>query len=200
MLEDFAARGMGGRWMAMQDQELFFSRDARQPLEAGRGEMLGPRRAAPDLAAGFTLLELVLVLVIVGIGFSVVAPALGERMSARRARQVAHELRAAMEYERIEAIRSGGERVLIVDPEKNAYWIGEDRVIEIPPRDGRLLPKGRSTDDQGRVGFHFYPDGVTSGGEVVLERVRGLSRLRYRVRLDPLLGTATISQGGEEPS
>src|SRR3990170_5022670 len=72
VLEDFAARGMGGRWMAMQDQELFFSRDARQPLEAGRGEMLGPRRAAPDLAAGFTLLELVLVLVIVGIGFSVV--------------------------------------------------------------------------------------------------------------------------------
>jgi general secretion pathway protein H len=151
-------------------------------------------RRALRAERGFTLLELVLVLLIAGIGLAVVVPSLGRQVGAWRVQQIARQLRATMEYARVQAIRSGEERVLIVDRENNAYWLVGEPAVRVSPQEGRLLPRGRWMDEEGQVGFYFYPDGVTSGGEVAVERVRGLSRLGYRVRLDPLLGTASVSE------
>ncbi len=145
--------------------------------------------------AGLTLLELVLVMLIIGIGLAVVAPTLGRGIGASRVRQTARQIRAAMEYQRVQAVRSGKEQVLIVDPDQNNYWIGEkDKVVSVPPENVRLQARGRWVDDEGKVAFRFYPDGMTSGGEVLVERRRGVSLVRYLIYLDPLLGIATMTE------
>ena len=145
--------------------------------------------------AGLTLLELILVLFIVGLGLAVVAPALGTRMGTSQVRRTARQVRAAMEYQRVQAVRSGKERVMIVDPDRNSYWVGEEEgVVSVPPEDGLLRARGRWVDEEGKVAFRFYPDGITSGGEVLVEQRRGVSFVRYLIRLDPLLGTATVSE------
>jgi len=145
--------------------------------------------------AGLTLLELILVLLIIGLGVAVVTPALGTKMGISRARRTARQIRAAMEYQRLQAVRSGKERVLIVNPDRNSYWVGEEEgVVSVPPEDGLLRARGRWVDEEGKVAFRFYPDGMTSGGEVLVERRRGVSFVRYLIRLDPLLGTTTVAE------
>jgi type II secretory pathway pseudopilin PulG len=161
-----------------------------------RVEMALVKRISPSRRQlGLTLLELILVLLIIGLGLAVVAPALGTKVSTGRARLAARQIRAAMEYQRVQAVRSGKERVLIVDPDQNNYWIGEEEgIVSVPPEDGLLRAKGRWMDEDGKVAFRFYPDGMTSGGEVLVEKRQGVSFVHYVIRLDPLLGSATVAE------
>lgn len=192
--------------MAHQESEILRCRNIAEKLGSEPLAIMQRDRAEAKMAlvkkvshsrrqTGLTLLELILVLLIIGIGLAVVAPALGTRMGTSRARWTARQIRAAMEYQRVQAVRSGKERVLIVDPDRNSYWVGkEEGIVSVPPKDGLLRARGRWVDEEGKVAFRFYPDGMTSGGEVLVERRRGVSFVRYLIRLDPLLGTATVTE------
>ena len=144
-------------------------------------------------ASGFTLLELLLVLVIVAIAATLVAPAIGNRFTAADPRQVIVQLRAAMELMRVRAIEDGKEEVLVVAPEAGRYWHeGGEGEVTVPPESGELIARGRFTRDTGEVEFHFYPDGTNSGGEVRIGKPRSEGGKAYELMLNPLLGTATI--------
>src|SRR3954471_1049995 len=69
----------------------------------------GPRPPAPELRTpnGFTLLELLLVLVILAVAATLVVPAIGTRFTSADPRQVMVQLRAAMELMRVRAIEDG---------------------------------------------------------------------------------------------
>ena len=144
-------------------------------------------------ASGFTLLELLLVLVIVATAATLVAPAIGNRFTAADPRQVIVQLRAAMELMRVRAIEDGKEEILVVAPEDGRYWHeGGEGEVTVPPESGELTAQGRFTRDTGEVEFHFYPDGTNSGGEVRIEKPRSEGGKAYGLMLNPLLGTATI--------
>jgi len=144
-------------------------------------------------ASGFTLLELLLVLVIVAIAATLVAPAIGNRFTAADPRQVIVQLRAAMELMRVRAIEDGNEEVLVVAPEDGRYWHeGGEGEVTVPAESGELTAQGRFTRDTGEVEFHFYPDGTNSGGEVRIGKPRSEGGKAYGLILNPLLGTATI--------
>ena len=143
--------------------------------------------------SGFTLLELLLVLVIVAMTAALVAPAIGTRFTSADPRQAIAQLRAAMELMRVQAIEEGKEEILVVAPEDGRYWHeGGDGGGIIPPESGELVAQGRFTRETGEVEFHFYPDGTNSGGEVRIEKPRNESGKMYSLLLNPLLGTATI--------
>ncbi|MEW6297668.1 MAG: GspH/FimT family pseudopilin [Thermodesulfobacteriota bacterium] len=143
---------------------------------------------------GFTLLELILVLVILSVAMAVVGPAISSRLKSGDPRRTVRQLRAAMELMRVRAVQDGKEAVLVVAPEQNAYWSERDgSVVHIPPEGGELSARGRWVRTEGEVEFRFYPDGTNSGGEVRVEQRRGVEVTAYVLSLDPLLGTATIS-------
>jgi general secretion pathway protein H len=144
-------------------------------------------------ASGFTLLELILVLVIVAVAATLVAPAIGNRFTSADPRQTIVQLRAAMELMRVRAIEEGKEEVLVVAAEEGRYWHeGGDGEVLVPPESGELRARGRFTRETGEVEFHFYPDGTNSGGEVRIEKSRSEGGKIYGLTLNPLLGTATI--------
>lgn len=144
-------------------------------------------------ASGFTLLELLLVLVIIAVAATLVAPAIGTRFTSADPRQVMVQLRAAMEFMRVRAIEEGKEEVLVIAPEDHRYWHeGGDGGVTVPPESGELIVRGRFTRETGEVEFHFYPDGTNSGGEVRIEKPRNEGGKVYGLVLNPLLGTATI--------
>ncbi len=144
-------------------------------------------------APGFTLLELLLVLVIIATAAALVAPAIGSRFTSADPRQVMVQLRAAMELMRVRAIEDGKEKVLVIAPEDGRYWNeGGDGGGTVPPESGVLIARGRFTRETGEVEFHFYPDGTNSGGEVRIEKPRSEGGKVYGLTLNPLLGTATI--------
>jgi general secretion pathway protein H len=143
--------------------------------------------------SGFTLLELLLVLVIVAVAAALVAPAIGSRFTSADPRQAIVQLRAAMELMRVRAIEEGKEEILVVAPEDGRYWHeGGGEEASVPPESGTLVARGRFTRETGEVEFHFYPDGTNSGGEVRIEKPRSEGGKVYGLTLNPLLGTATI--------
>lgn len=142
---------------------------------------------------GFTLLELVLVLLIVSIALGIVGPAIGSRLNSGDIRRTAVQLRAAMQLMRVRAVQSGQEEILIVAPRSNTYRnVRGGQTVEIPPESGALSASGQWVHEEGQVEFHFYPDGTNSGGEVRIEKRTWGSVTAYVLWLDPLLGTATI--------
>lgn len=152
-----------------------------------------PMVSSNTRASGFTLLELLLVLVIVAVAAALVAPAIGTRFTSADPRQAIVQLRAAMEFMRVRAIEEGKEEVLVIAPEDHRYWHeGGEQEVTVPPESGELIARGRFTRETGEVEFHFYPDGTNSGGEVRIEKPRGEGGKVYGLVLNPLLGTATI--------
>lgn len=142
---------------------------------------------------GFTLLELILVLLIMGVAAALVGPAVGSRLLRADARRTAVQVRSVMDVMRVRAIRSAQEEVLVVDLRGNSYWReGGGAAVEVSPESGILSGRSRMVRENGQMEFHFYPDGTNSGGAIRVEQGRGVATNAYVIFLDPLLGIASI--------
>jgi len=145
--------------------------------------------------SGFTLLELILVLMIMGVAAALVGPAIGNRLLQADARRVALQLRSAADLMRVRAVQSGQEGVMVVDPQENTYWReGGSGAVQVAPESGVLSARSYWLRENGQVEFHFYPDGTNSGGIIRIAQERGAAATAYMVVLDPLLGLASITQ------
>ena len=170
---------------------------------------------ASNTEHGFTLIELILVLVIISIAFAVVAPAVGNRFGGSDPKRTAAQLRTTLELLRLRALTNGMEQRLVIDPEDNQYWQEsgrqvaarddneeesdhEDEQITSSDEDIQLSATSLWVREEGEVEFRFYPDGTNSGGEITIERQRGANAVAYIIALNPLLGTATVRYAGEE--
>ena len=141
---------------------------------------------------GFTLLELMLVMLIVAVAAALVGPAVGSRLLRADARRTAVQVRAAVELMRVHAVRSGREEVMVVDPEENSYGREGGGAVNVPTESGVLSAQSWWMRENGQAEFHFYPDGTNSGGAIRVEQGRGEGA--YVVLLDPLLGVASIER------
>ncbi|MBI3249789.1 MAG: GspH/FimT family pseudopilin [Deltaproteobacteria bacterium] len=143
-------------------------------------------------ARGFTLFELILVILIISVAAALVGPAIGSRLLQTNIRRTVLQLRSAVEVMRMHAVRSGREEVMVVDPRDNAYWReGGGEPVALSPDSALLSARSRWLRENGQAEFHFYPDGTNSGGAIRVEQGRG-SATAYVVVLDPLLGIASI--------
>ena len=144
---------------------------------------------------GFTLIELILVLLIMAVAAALVGPELTKRFTTADPRRVIVQIRAAMELMRVQAVQFGREEVLVVAPRTNVYWReGEGEKVEVAEESGALAARGFFVREEGEVEFRFYPDGTNSGGEVWIERERASGVTLYRLALKLLLGTVIISR------
>ncbi len=163
---------------------------------------------------GFTLIELILVLVIISVAFAIVAPAVGNRLGGSDPKRMATQLRTTLELLRLRALTDGIEQRLIIDPEGNQYWQESGR----PPAAREDSPEASDSEEEqmtsvgediqisatslweredGEVEFHFYSDGTNSGGEITIARQRPANGLAYTITLNPLLGTAAVRYAAE---
>ena len=158
---------------------------------------------------GFTLIELILVLVIISIAFAIVAPAVGNRFGGSDPKRTAAQLRTTLELLRLRALTDGIEQRLVIDPEDNQYWQEagrqvaarddseeesdhEDEQVTSSDEDIQLSATSLWVREEGEIEFRFYPDGTNSGGEITIEQQRGANEVAYTIALNPLLGTATV--------
>ncbi len=157
---------------------------------------------------GFTLIELILVLVIISIAFAIVAPAVGNRLGGNDPKRTAAQLRTTLELLRLRALTDGIEQRLVIDPEDNQYWQESGQVVaredgeeESERADEQVIASDEDLQfsatslwvrEEGEVEFRFYPDGTNSGGEITIAQQRGANEIAYIIALNPLLGTATV--------
>lgn len=126
------------------------------------------RRAAQR---GFTLIELIVVLVIAGLLMAAVPALFSAAFPGVELKSAARRTAATMRLARESAIRRGSESMLLVDLDQHRLELSGYRPLTLP--DGvavRLETASRDLIDERRGLIRFYPDGSSSGGRIILSR------------------------------
>ncbi len=145
---------------------------------------------------GFTLLELLVVLVIGVLLVSLAPPLLSGLSGASELRGAARQLAAGLRSARNEAVSRQREATLTLDLDRRRFGVtGDPREITLPEGLAlRLHTAQAEVVDAATGGIRFFPDGSSTGGSIT---VSGAKRA-YRVNVDWLTGAITIVE--EEPS
>lgn len=133
--------------------------------------------------AGFTLLELIVVLFIVGISLSIVVVAAGRIFEKTVFKETSKKVFITLKYARETAILGKTPVTFKVGEKGSSFWLEKDGVVE-----GRVqnLPERVSISGESII---FFPKGNSSGGLIKIkdEKERGCS-----IEVDPVLGKPTV--------
>jgi len=159
---------------------------ARKAAKVRTGTSSTGRRAA---AAGFTLLELLVVLAILGLVLTLATPGLGRALPGMELRAEARTIASALREARALAVGRNDETTLIIDLSGPTLRLGDRPPIRLSPRLGiSLLTASSESTGRGSGGISFFPDGTSTGGRVALV----LGESRRDVVVDWLTGTVSI--------
>lgn len=153
-------------------------------------------RPAPRLAAGeagFTLLELIVVLAIVAAATLLALPSAERSRRGLTVATTAAELAATLNAARAEAVRSNREQRVTIDLAGRRFHVEGLGTGHTLPREIGVtytVPAGEQAD-AGLAFFRFRPDGSSSGGEIRLATARQSARLE----VDWLTGRTRIAWG-----
>jgi general secretion pathway protein H len=156
-----------------------------------------PVRLERSSTAGFTLLELLAVLLILGLVAAVVVPSLGGG-AAVEVKSAARSLAAALRQTRNRALNDNRSATLALDVAKREFRLpGEQRTHRLPERVHIVLFTARSEQlsEQGGA-IRFFPDGSSTGGRITLS----IDSLRYLVNVDWLTGRVKVMESVVEES
>jgi general secretion pathway protein H len=145
-------------------------------------------------SSGFTLLELVLVLLLLGLSSLIVIPNIEKGLQNREVKGSALALAAVARELRSRALHDGIPRQLVLNLSQNSYRIERDREVILPPEVKFGEVAGGEMIDGGARQFLFFPNGSNHGGEIAL--LGGPHAFRYSIRLEPLTGKIAVLQGG----
>ena len=144
-----------------------------------------------DLNRGFTLVEIMVVLVIVALMMALVGSSISRNISGAQMRTAASKVAASIRYTRTQAILTKSEQVFLVDTEKLTYQAAEREAEELPEGMTVELNTARSElTSETAGGIRFYPDGGSTGGNVRLEANGRI----YRVNVAWLTGEASVER------
>jgi len=141
---------------------------------------------------GFTLIEMIVVLIIIALGMGLAVPMMEGGFDSREVRRAARQLASTMHYCRGEALATGTPQELIIDPTQNRIETTGGRWAVLTDRAVMERVLGGAVLGDGAVQVLFFPNGSTSGAEVVLASRRDRSQNRLRVLLDPLIGRVQV--------
>lgn len=139
--------------------------------------------------AGFTLVEVLLVVFLAALVMGLVGVSLAGRVSAAEARAAARDVMAGLRWTRARAILDKEERVFVVDADTRTWQAPEREAVTLPEGVEVVLTTARSElTGENAGGIRFFPDGGSTGGHVDLV-VRGRT---HRVDVAWLTGEATL--------
>lgn len=119
--------------------------------------------------AGFTLVEMLVVMMILAVAATIAAPLLSGGSDGLRLETASSELAAALRVTRSAAIVRNAETTLVVDVERRTF---ESAAVSRRPFasgiDAKLTFAAGVRSGQSDGGFRFFPDGSSTGGDVTL--------------------------------
>jgi general secretion pathway protein H len=142
---------------------------------------------------GFTLIELVFVLMIMAIGMAIVGPMIDGGLDSREVRRAARQIASTMNHLRGEAVASGHPTAMRIDQGENSIeTVGGGRWAILTERAVIEAVRGAIPAGDDVWDIRFFPNGSTTGGEVVVANAGDRTRNRLLVHLDPLLGSVRV--------
>ncbi len=116
---------------------------------------------------GFTLVELLIVLILVGLLSSMVAVSVSSGLFKSRERRFVEDFVAQMKNARSCAIGSGRAVNFIIDGNERKFGIKDRQMLEIP-KTIEISADAIVELKDGLFAVTFYPDGSSSGGKIDL--------------------------------
>jgi general secretion pathway protein H len=140
---------------------------------------------------GFTLVELMVVMVIVALVMGLVATSMARSISSAEARAASRKVVTYLRYTRARAILDKSEQVFLVDTENRSYQAPGRKQIALPEGVEVMITTARSELTSEAVsGIRFFPDGGSTGGHIEL-LVNGRE---YRINVAWLTGEASLER------
>jgi general secretion pathway protein H len=140
---------------------------------------------------GFTLVELLVVLVIASLMMALVGTSISRNISGAEMRSAAHRVAASLRYTRTRAILTKAEQVFLVDTEGRSFQAADRPTEALPEGMNVELNTARSElTSETAGGIRFYPDGGSTGGNVRLEANGRV----YQVNVAWLTGEASLER------
>src|SRR5262245_53093312 len=133
------------------------------------------------------------VLLIIAIGITLAVPLIEGGFDSREVRRAARQIAATMVHCRGEAVATSAPQELIINPERNTIATTDwGRWAELTDRAVIERVQGGSDVGDGARQILFFPNGSTSGAEVVVASRRDRTQNRIRITLDPLIGRVDV--------
>jgi general secretion pathway protein H len=140
------------------------------------------RREGPEGSAGFSLLELVVVLFVLALAVGLVAPAISRSTDAIRLRAEVAGFAAVLRHAREQAITTRRPHTVVVDPVEHQMRMVSGEEV----RRTKTIPEQWTVAavEPSPLAVRFEPQGTSTGGHyrIVAREVA------YRVTIDPLTG------------
>lgn len=133
--------------------------------------LLGPVRRYRGMArTGFTLVELLVVLLVLVLAIGVAAPRIGSGIDNAQLKQSARQFASALRHARGKALAEGADSTVTLDTRERHYRIsGAERRYTLPEGVEVQLETARSElGADGVAAVRFFPDGTSTGAKVTL--------------------------------
>ena len=150
-----------------------------------------PRAGEAAAGAGFTLVELLVVLAILALVVALGVPAFQRVLPGLQLKSGAETVATAMREARGLAIGTNTEIALVIDIDEHSLRLGDSPPVRLPPGLAlTLLTARREVIGSGSGRIRFYPDGTSTGGRVTL----ALDHRVYHVAVDWLTGRVVLGE------
>jgi general secretion pathway protein H len=142
-------------------------------------------------AAGFSIIEMVVVVVLVATVVAIGAAAMSRQLPGQRLRESARELAAQLRFTRAQAIASGKSQLFTLDARTREWHAGDKRDGKLA-RDIEIVATGARNEAQreGVAAVRFFPEGAATGGRFLLSH----GKAAWQVDVEWLTGEVRVSR------
>lgn len=140
---------------------------------------------------GFTLIEILVVMVIIALVMGMVATSMSRSVSGAEARAAARNLVASLRYTRARAVLDKSEQVFEINTEERSYLAPGRKQVQLPEGVDITVTTARSEITAEDVaGIRFFPDGGSTGGHIELT----VNEREYRINVAWLTGESSLQR------
>jgi general secretion pathway protein H len=127
----------------------------------------GCRSGPVRRSGGFTLIEMIAVIVLIAIVLTVSSLSLSKSLASAKVRAASKDLVAALRYTRGQAIVKGKPQVLVLNLDDNSYLAPGKKAVGLP-KDMVMRLTTAETEQTGANagGIRFFADGSSTGGHI----------------------------------
>ena len=155
-------------------------------------------KTRPDFKAssGFTLLEIMVVMVIAGLMVALVPPLFSGAVSGTRLKASARDFASALRESRSKAIIRNTEQRVHLDLKTPLYRLGNGKPLALPEKVTMAveLVTGDNLEQTAQHVVYFFPDGSSSGELITLSA----NQQSYYLQLNWLTGSITLTSGSAD--
>jgi general secretion pathway protein H len=145
---------------------------------------------------GFSLIELVVVMVLIAALAGLGAAAVGTGLPGQQLRGAARELAGELRFTRAQAIATGTEQVFELDVTDRRWTSAGKRAGRLPAELDLVATTARQEQPVRDVAaIRFFPDGAATGGRIVVKR----GDAAWRIDVAWLTGEVTLRRGEGPP-